>query len=84
MLVGVICDTPAGLDVGEGTEGGTENKGEFEGVGEDVWSGAEDEGEPKGGAKTDQENSSADKLQHLHFLNCKLTKCDANSRHVTC
>ena len=59
VLVGVICDMPAGLGVGEGNEGGTENEGEVEGVGEDVRSGTEDEGEPGGepggGAKTDQE-----------------------------
>ena len=63
MGSGVICDTPAGLGVGEGNEGRTENEGEVEAVGEGIGSGAEDEGEPEGtpegGAKTDQENSSA-------------------------
>ena len=37
-------------------------------VGEDVGSGAEDEGEPEGRAKTDKENSSTVKLQYFHFF----------------
>ena len=56
---------PAGLGVGEGSEGGT---GDVEGVVEDIGSGAEDECEPDGGAKTDQENSSVVKIQYsVHF-----------------
>ena len=43
---GIFCDPPAGPGGGEGTEDGTENVGEFEGVGEeDIGSGVEDEGE---------------------------------------
>ena len=67
---------PAGLGVGEGNEGRTRNEGGVEGVGEDIRSrtedegepGGESEGEPEGGAKTVQENSSAVKLQHLLFF----------------
>ena len=55
---GVICDTPAGLDVSEGNE----NEVEVESVGEGIGSGAEDEGEPEdepeGESKTDKESSS--------------------------
>ena len=41
---------------------------DVEGVVEDVGSGAEDECEPDGGAKTDQENSSVVKIQYsVHF-----------------
>ena len=61
---GIFCDPPGGLGVGEGIEDGTENVGELEGVGEDIGSGVEDDGEPE----TDKENSSAVKLQHLHFF----------------
>ena len=57
---------PPGLDVREGNEGRTENEGEIEGVLEGEPEG-EAEDEPEGESKTDKENSSAVKLQHLHF-----------------
>ena len=77
---------PAGLCVGEGNEGGTENEGEGEGVGEDIGSGTDGEGEPEGGAKTDQENSSAVKLQHLHFFSKLQThqmRCQFEGCHIS-
>ena len=55
VILGVICDTPAGFDVGEDVGSGAEDEGE-------------PEGEPEGRAKTDKENSSAVKLQYFHFF----------------